>query len=186
MKSVKLFDIFTVKYDVNGNTVITVSGKSLGVKRGVTFQIGSLGITSRNQLFSMSFEDIKQAIFDFVKEHGTARQKMLFCTDVKIQLNYIIKGIIDIQYANNDKRRDVVCFQTLTDKLLDNIITVICTGCRHNTKKLFRQCLSYAVNHESNADHYAARTTVINNTVSYCGGQVYTDDLAEFRKAVIY
>lgn len=186
MKQFKIHDIFTVKYDKNGNTIISISGKCLGVTCGVWFQLGSLGITSRQQLFSMSFDQLKQSIFDYVKEHGTDRQKYLFFTETPIQLDYIIKGVIRIQYKSSDDRRDIVCFRTLNETLLDHAVDTLCDGCRHKNKKLFRQCLSYAVKNKSGAQHYAARATVIENHVCYSAGQSYPDELREFRKAVIY
>lgn len=164
----KLYDGFNLNFDVNGNSILSISKSVLG-DRGFSIQIGELGYTCRHDIIEATLEDIKDSVYTFVRDHGTDRQKALICKPVTLLQMY-----------------EGESFKYLSDDLIYKLGDLICKGCRYSTKKEFKICLRGALRHSSNAQHYAARTDFNGGSWSYTAGQSYPDDLREFREAVIY
>lgn len=165
-----------ISRDVNGNKILKIESKDITSGRGFSIHtLGNLPETHREGIFYNS----KNEIFEYIRLHGTDKQKTTITANSEFSLLDMINGV---SYGNNTS-----IFKTsLDDNDLDQLINIICKGCRHETKSRIRSLLEYDFD---NVNMYGVKDRFFYNPVwdrwSYCAGQDYVSEMKSVRESLL-
>lgn len=112
-----------LKQDINGNQILSISGADLGDNRLRGFSVqtnGNLPVTHNNGITDTTTTEL----FDFISEHGTARQRELLQTDQPFTLDNVKSQRLNHRHY----------WRQLTDQDCSDIADLLCDGCRVTTR----------------------------------------------------
>ena len=159
-----------IKRDVNGNKILVVTGKDLGVSRGFSVQtLGNLPLTHKYGIADFTGSEL----FEYVKSHGTIKQK----NDLHTNKEFTLRDIKD-QWLN-----DRPFIYNLTENDIDQLTDLLCKGCRSNTYKEIRRSLSYVCDYNG-AWFFDCIVWNFDRWV-YVASQDYTLEISEIRRLLM-